>query len=70
MGDSVNSKTIRTHMQATVERIENELGMERQLNEYEGSEDEWEEQPIPDGPITLGIDGGYVRRRINRGVFR
>jgi hypothetical protein len=34
---------------------------ERQLNRFEGSEQEWERQPLPDGPITVGIDGGYVR---------
>jgi hypothetical protein len=47
-------------MQATAERIEQELGNERQMNEYEGSEDDWERQSLPDGPITVGIDGGYV----------
>jgi hypothetical protein len=61
VGGSVNSETVRTHMQATAERIEQALGEERQLNEYEGSEKEWEEQPLPDGPITVGIDDGYVR---------
>jgi hypothetical protein len=35
---------------------EQELGEERQLNQYEGSENEWEQQPLPDGPITAGID--------------
>jgi hypothetical protein len=57
----VNAETVRNHLQLTAERIEQELGEERQLNRFEGSEQEWERQPLPDGPITVGIDGGYVR---------
>jgi hypothetical protein len=45
------------------------LGEERQLNQYEGSEKAWEEQPLPDGPITVGIDGGYVRAAHKQGCF-
>jgi hypothetical protein len=60
VGDA-NPQTIRNHLQATTERIEQELGEERQLNLFQGSEEEWEQQPLPDGRITVGIDGGYVR---------
>jgi hypothetical protein len=67
--DAVNVETIRTHMHATAERIERSLGAERQPNEYEGTEDEWEKQPSPDGPITVGIDGGYVRAAHKQGCF-
>jgi hypothetical protein len=45
------------------------LGEERQLNQFDGSEQEWEEQPPPDGPITVGIDGGYVRAAHKQGWF-
>ncbi len=69
VGDSANPQTIRNHLQATAERIERELGDERQLNLFEGSEEEWEEQPLPDGPITVGIDGGYVRAAHKQGWF-
>jgi hypothetical protein len=61
VGDLVNAETVRNHLQLTAERIEQELGEERQLNRLEGSEQEWERQPLPDGPITVGIDGVYVR---------
>lgn len=67
--DAVNVETIRTHMHATAERIERSLGSERQPNEYEGTEDEWEKQPSPDGPITVGIDDGYVRAAHKQGCF-
>jgi hypothetical protein len=67
--DSVNQETVRTHLYATAERIEQELGEERQLNLFEGTEEDWEQQPLPDGPITLGIDGGYVRAAHKQGWF-
>src|SRR5260370_2268033 len=56
IGNSTNHESVRIHLQATAERIEQELGRERQLNEYEGSEENWEQQPLPDSPITVGID--------------
>ena len=40
VADSVNQESVCNHMQATAERIEQELGNERQLNEYEGTEDD------------------------------
>ena len=69
VGDAANQETIRNHLQATAERIEQELGDEQQLNLFEGTEEEWEQQPLPDGPITVGIDGGYVRAAHEQGVF-
>jgi hypothetical protein len=67
--DSVNQESVRTHLYATAERIEQDLGEERQLNLFEGSEEDWEQQPLPDGPITVGIDGGYVRAAHKQGWF-
>ena len=69
VGGPVNQESVRSHPQATAERIEQELGDERQLNLFEGSEEEWEQQPPPDGPITVGIDGGYVRAAHKQGWF-
>lgn len=45
------------------------MGEERQLQLFEGSEEEWAQQPLPDGPITVGIDGGYVRAPHKEGCF-
>lgn len=42
------------------ERCEAELG-EEQWRFIEGCPRDWGHLPIPDGPITVGIDGGYVR---------
>src|SRR6202035_3260726 len=36
VGDLVNAETVRNHLQLTAERIEQELGEERQLNRFEG----------------------------------
>src|SRR5580692_10571726 len=69
VGDLVNAETVRNHLQLTAERIEQELGEERQVNRFEGSEQEWDRQPLPDGPITVGIDGGYVRAAHKQGWF-
>ena len=69
VGDLVNAETVRNHLQLTAECIEQELGEERQLDRFEGSEQEWERQPLPDGPITVGIDGGYVRAAHKQGWF-
>src|SRR5260221_5786252 len=69
VGDLVNAETVRNHLQLTAERIEQELGEERQLNRFEGSEQEWERQPLPDGPITVGIDGGYGQGAHQQGWF-
>jgi hypothetical protein len=36
---------------------------------FDGSDQDWEEQPLPDGPITVGIDGGFVRAAHKAGWF-
>ncbi|MGH9629565.1 MAG: hypothetical protein ACRD7E_14715, partial [Bryobacteraceae bacterium] len=65
VGDSVSQETVRAHLYATAERLEQELGDERQLNLFEGSEEDWEQQPLPNGPITVG----YVRAAHKQGWF-
>ena len=51
------------------ERLEGEWGEERQLNLFDGTDEDWEQQPLPDGPITVGLDGGYVRAAHKQGWF-
>ena len=34
-----------------------------------GSDQDWEEQTLPDGPMTVGIDGGFVRAANKEGWF-
>ena len=65
---STNHETVREHLQATAERMEQELGEERQPNVFESRADDADE-PLPDGPMTVGIDGGYVRAAHKEGCF-
>ncbi len=68
VGESTNHETVREHLQAIAARIETELGEERPANDFECQE-ELAEQPLPDGPMTVGIDGGYVRAAHKQGCF-
>ena len=58
-------------IQATAERMEEELGEERQLNLFDSEpvDQPQTEQAPPEGPITVGIDGGYVRAAHKEGFF-
>jgi hypothetical protein len=67
--DGTNHETIRRHLHETAERMEKELGAERQLKLFEEEVSEQEELAPPDGPITVGIDGGYVRAAHKEGFF-
>ena len=57
---TLNATTVQNHTRAVAQRCEDELG-EEQWAFVEGCPADWERLPIPDGPITVGIDGGYVR---------
>jgi len=57
---TLDVKTVRHDTLKIAERCEAELG-EEQGSFIEGSPRDWGNLPIPDGPITVGIDGGYVR---------
>src|ERR1700740_399797 len=57
---------MRQHVADVAERLEQEMGDE-QFCFVEGCR--WDELPAPDGPLTVGIDGGYVRGRHKQGQF-
>ena len=57
VGETTNHETVREHLQAVAERMEGELGEERKLHEFAPPDGEVD-QPLPDGPMTVGIDGG------------
>jgi hypothetical protein len=52
--------TVRHDTLKVAERLEAELG-EEQWSFIDGCPRDWAKLPIPDGPLTVGIDGGYVR---------
>ena len=57
---TLNATTVQHHTLAVAQRCEDELG-EEQWAFVEGCPADWATLPIPDGPLTVGIDGGYVR---------
>jgi len=57
-----NRATVYRHAQQVAERLEDELGDEQPFF-IEGCQRDWDALPRPDGPLTVGIDGGYVHAR-------
>jgi hypothetical protein len=66
--EPVNTFTLRQHVAEVAERLERELGDE-QFCFIEGCQNRWDQLPAPDGPLTVGIDGGYVRGWHKQGSF-
>ncbi len=58
--EKLNASTVRNHTLAVAQRSERGLG-EEQLFFIDGCPRDWEALPEPEGPITVGIDGGYLR---------
>jgi hypothetical protein len=57
---TLNATTVQNHTLTVAQRCEDELG-EKQWAFVEGCPADWAALPIPDGPLAVGIDGGYVR---------
>jgi hypothetical protein len=58
----VSQTALIRQVQQVAERLESELG-EEQAFFIAGCQRDWDALPIPDGPLTVGIDGGYVHAR-------
>jgi hypothetical protein len=58
--EPLQTVTIRNHVLTLAERLEDALGDEH-VSFIEGCPRDWGALPIPDGPLTVGIDGGYVK---------
>jgi hypothetical protein len=68
VSETLNPETVRQHLHATATRMEEALGEEKE-DLFDGTDDDWAAQPLPDGPMTIGIDGGFVRARRKAGFF-
>jgi hypothetical protein len=66
--EQLNPMTIRHHLLQVGERCEQALGDE-QMSFVEGCPRDWAQLPIPDGPLTVGIDGAFVRAQRGAGWF-
>lgn len=62
---AINAATIRNDAMRVAERLEAELGPEQPVF-VSGCQAEWNKMPIPGPPVTIGIDGGYVRSWTDR----
>jgi hypothetical protein len=61
IGSGVNATTVRQHVLRAAERIEADLA-EQRTSFTEGTDPrDWEDLPIPDGRMVIGLDGGYIR---------
>ncbi len=57
---TTNPTTVRRDLSRVADRLEAGLGEER-FSLVEGCPTDWRELPAPEGPIVVGVDGGYVR---------
>jgi hypothetical protein len=64
-GTRIHATSVRNHLQRVAKRAEAGLGGE-QVFFIEGCQREWAALPRPPMPITVGIDGGYVRHWDNK----
>jgi hypothetical protein len=67
-GDAQSPCTIREHIFKVAERLEQALGDE-QWSFIDSWPAEWGRLPIPNGPLTVAIDSGYVRAQPKPGWF-
>jgi hypothetical protein len=58
--EATNASTVRNHTLAVAQRTEATLGEERVFF-VDGCPNDWNALPPAEGPITVGIDGGYLR---------
>jgi hypothetical protein len=68
VAETLNPETVRQHVHATANKMEQALGEEKE-ELFDGTDADWAAQPLPDGPMTIGIDGGFVRARRKAGFF-
>jgi hypothetical protein len=66
--EPLHAFTIRQHVYTLAERLENTLG-EEQWSFIDSCPAQWSRLPMPNGPLTVDIDGGYVRTQHKQGWF-
>jgi hypothetical protein len=66
--EKLNAVTLHNHLFRVAQRTEDALGAE-QGSFIDGCPRDWGRLPAPDGPLTVGIDGGFVRAPRKEGWF-
>jgi hypothetical protein len=61
IAETLNAASVRNHLHRVAERAEAALGDER-VSFIEGCPRQWAALPRPEPPLTVGIDGCYVRQ--------
>jgi hypothetical protein len=61
VGSGVNATTVRQHVLRAAERIEGDLAEQRASFTKGTDPRDWEDLPIPDGRMVIGLDGDYIR---------
>ena len=69
VGTTLNAETVRNPLHRVATRMEGELGQER-TSFIEASPSDPARLPVSEGPVVVGIDGGYVRAREPRRAGR
>lgn len=62
--DSLDAETVRHHLHNSAARQDAQL--KDQPRFISGCQNQWEQLPRPDKPLTVSVDGGYVRDCNNR----
>lgn len=60
VSEKLNRTSVRNHLIKVSQREESELA-EEQFMFADGCQRDWDELPIPEGRIVVGLDGGYLR---------
>jgi len=61
IGSGVNATTLRQHVLSAAERMEGDSA-EQRTSLTEGTDPrDWDDLPIPDGRMVVGLDGDYIR---------
>jgi hypothetical protein len=68
LDEPLHAVTMRNHVLAVAQRLEDALGDEH-WSFIDSCPAEWSRLPIPDGPLTVGSDGGYVKAQGEHGAF-
>jgi hypothetical protein len=61
VGGGVNATTVRQHVLRAAERMEDDLAQQPTSFTKGTDPRDWEDLPLPDGRMVIGLDGGYIR---------